>query len=235
MFMTQDRTFFHGASRSTPVQARLQRGFTLTELLIASAISLVAVAGMIVVMSSTLGSTTQVLNATRLSGDVRAALQVVSRDLRRANYSETFEACIGSGSATCLAVADSVVVNAGANCVTYSYERAGGTVSGAMRLANGALQFRVDAADCSNSANWDNITDPERVTISAFTLTDTDGQNLTYVSPASVGLSQRVRKVRVLITGAACPVGDTCADAPQRTVTGTVRVRNDILFPTPAT
>ena len=65
---------------------RKQTGATLMEVMVAMSISLVVTASMIALMASTLGSTARIVKMTRLSDDMRVALQVMSRDVRRSSY-----------------------------------------------------------------------------------------------------------------------------------------------------
>jgi Tfp pilus assembly protein PilW len=63
-----------------------QAGATMMEVLVAMSISLVVTASMIALMSNSLGSTTRIIQMTKLSDDMRVALQMMSRDVRRSNY-----------------------------------------------------------------------------------------------------------------------------------------------------
>lgn len=73
-----------------------QNGMTLIELLVAGVISLIAAAGMIAVMANTLGTGTQTIKMTKLTQDMRAAMQIMSRELRRANFHRGYMACFGN-------------------------------------------------------------------------------------------------------------------------------------------
>jgi type II secretory pathway component PulJ len=75
---------------------KFQKGMTLIELLIAGVISLIAVSGMVLVMATTLGTTTQTIEMTRLTQEMRTAMQIMTRELRRANYHPGFIACVGN-------------------------------------------------------------------------------------------------------------------------------------------
>ena len=73
-----------------------QKGMTLIELLVAGIISLIAVSGMVLVMASTLGTSTQTIEISRLTHDMRTAMQIMTRELRRANYHPGWIACYGN-------------------------------------------------------------------------------------------------------------------------------------------
>jgi Tfp pilus assembly protein PilW len=75
---------------------KFQKGMTLIELLVAGVISLIAVSGMVLVMASTLGTATQTIEMTRMTNDMRTAMQIITRELRRANYHTSWISCYGN-------------------------------------------------------------------------------------------------------------------------------------------
>lgn len=77
------------------IKFKYQKGMTLMELLVAGSISIIASTGMIVLMASTLGAGTQVIKMTGLSQDMRTSMQLMTRELRRANYHSTYAVCFG--------------------------------------------------------------------------------------------------------------------------------------------
>ena len=72
-----------------------QKGMTLMELLVAGFISIIVSSGMVILMASTLGTGTQTIKMTKLSSEMRSAMQIMTRELRRANYHSTFFRCFG--------------------------------------------------------------------------------------------------------------------------------------------
>ena len=104
-----------------------QKGMSLMELLVAGFISIIVSSGMVILMASTLGTGTQTIKMTQLSGELRAAMQIMSRELRRANYHSTFTACFGD--LDCLATlgVDTEVaeinINGGGDCFWFWYDR----------------------------------------------------------------------------------------------------------------
>lgn len=233
----------------TTLNARRQAGFTLIELLVSLAVSLIAVSGMLLVMSNTVGSTAQVIEATRTSSELRTALQLISREVRRANFNENFIRCIGVGDQNCAFVSDELAFDAtaGSACMTYGYRRydyaagswpADDTIRerGALRLNSGTLELNADG-DCDTVGGWERVSDPNVVRITEFNIVDAEGDNLlSHEQTVSANLSQRVRKFRVRLSGYSCRLGDvaTCPAANRvvRQVETTVRVRNDLIFET---
>jgi len=74
---------------------KYQKGMTLMELLVAGMISIIASTGMVVLMASTLGTSTQAIKMTGLSEEMRASMQLMTREVRRANYHSTYMVCFG--------------------------------------------------------------------------------------------------------------------------------------------
>ena len=99
---------------------RKQQGFGLIEMLISTALSLLAVAVMVILMSSTLGAGSTTIQMSRLTQELRASIQLMSRDLRRANYHSGFLSCFANVNCrTDLDIAayvDTIHINAAGNC-----------------------------------------------------------------------------------------------------------------------
>jgi len=70
-----------------------QQGSSLMEVLIAMSLSLVVTAAMIALMSNSLGSTARIIKMTKLSDDMRIAMQMMSRDVRRSSYNANAMYC----------------------------------------------------------------------------------------------------------------------------------------------
>jgi Tfp pilus assembly protein PilW len=118
-------------TRKMPIKSpKLQRGMTLIELLVAGIVSLIAVSGMVLVMASTLGTSTQTIEMSRLNHEMRTAMQIMTRELRRANYHAGWIACYGNTDCrTDLGITDEIdaiqigtSVTAG-DCIWFWYDR----------------------------------------------------------------------------------------------------------------
>ena len=73
-----------------------QRGMTLMEVMVASAIGLVVTSAMLLLMANTLGSGARTIEMTRLQQEMRAAMQMMTRDVRRASYTSEAILCFGN-------------------------------------------------------------------------------------------------------------------------------------------
>jgi prepilin-type N-terminal cleavage/methylation domain-containing protein len=217
-----------------------QSGVTLIEMLVAMAISVIAITGMVLLMSSTLGNATDTIVNARLSNELRSAMMLMTRELRRANISDTYMTCISNGDYLCPDVSDSAVVSSGPpDEVSFSYERNGTTVTSAFRVANGALEVQIPGMNTGNGCDngWCPLTDSEVLTIDTFTFEEAIGSQLTYTQEISPSMSQRTRKMRITLTGTICHArdsSDNCTEDTTRSVSNVVRIRNDVNFATPA-
>jgi prepilin-type N-terminal cleavage/methylation domain-containing protein len=166
-----------------------QQGLTLIELLVASVISLIAASGMILAMSSTLGTGSQTIQMARLTQEMRTAMQIMSRELRRANYHSTFMNCYGK--VDCLTTlgligrVGVIGINVDRDCLWFWYDRPQTVTQlaitdepvAAFRLTGpdgaGRIQMMTDdtppnCADPDDSTNWVDLTDPAIIDISVF-------------------------------------------------------------------
>lgn len=176
-----------------------QRGFSLTELMIGSAVGLIVIAGAVQLYLLNLRATLDNLRLSRLNQELRATLDLLQNDLRRAGYwsfvpgaenpadnpfqNEDNRLRLGHAPA-----------EAADTCVLYSYDanadgRVGVGAAGALgpavstanleqfgfRLRDGKVQMRNggSAFDC-HSGSWQAISDPDTEIMRLhFTLTET--------------------------------------------------------------
>ncbi len=213
-----------------------QRGLGLVEMMVSMTLSLLAVSTMVVLMSNTLGSGATTIQMSRLSQELRASMQLMSRDLRRANYHSSFLNCFGN--VNCRAdlnidgFIDTVRISAGGACFWYWLDRDGDAQLdddpvGGFRFTTvdgiGVIQMRTtgnSAANCADDTGWELITDPNTVDITAFNVSNAD--SYTEVLSAT-GDIQVVEKIRLSINGRM-----TGNPAIQKGIQDLILVRNDI-------
>ena len=216
-------------------------GWGLISMMVTAVLSLFASATMVILMASTLGRGTTTIQMSRLTQDMRATMQLMSRDVRRANYHSSFLSCFGNTNCRAelgiSAYVNTININADGDCFWYWLDRNGdgdltNDLIGAYRLASvsgvGAIQMRVggnDAAQCDADAGWELITDPTVVDITAFTVDDTASYSEVL---SNAGETQRVEKIRLILNGRL--VRDNTITREIRDV---VHVRNDIESPPP--
>lgn len=213
-----------------------QRGLGLMEMMISMALSLLAVSMMVILMANTLGVAHSTIQMSRLSQELRASMQLMSRDLRRANFHSSFLQCFANTNCRndlgISAYVDTIHINGAGNCFWYWLDRDGDAdlsddAVGGFRYSTvdgvGVLQMRTTgnaAADCIGGAGWDLITDPGTVEITSFSVSNFDS----YTEPLSAdGDVQVVEKIRLNINGRI--IGNPSI---YREIQDLVLIRNDI-------
>jgi type IV pilus assembly protein PilW len=209
------------------------------ELLIASAIGLFLLAGLTDFLGRSLTQSGRSFQDARLTQDLNVAMELMTRDLRRAGYSGTAQ---GTTSAVDAAANEFMQANGGITvgtappCVLYSYDLPD-SENGALndpeklgfRLQSNAVQAGTRVTDCGgNSGTWQAITDPalSEITVLTFEYLDAAGNVANPQQPfvAATGATWAVctRLIRITLTGQL--VGNPNVT---RTLTQSVRVRND--------
>lgn len=224
--------------------ARRQRGLSLMEMLIAMSISLVVSMAMVGLMANTLSTGTDTIGSARLSSEIRAAMQIMTRDLRRANYHGNFIKCFGNlncrgtldnGNSDASAYVKTITVTGG-NCFHFWLDRdSDGDITdddpvGAFRLVTvggvGIIQMTTTrnlAPSCTTGNYWTSITDPDVVHVTGFVVSN--GESYTDTVD---GANQTIDKIQIEISA------ELISDSTiTRTVRDLVRVRNDIFTPAP--
>jgi prepilin peptidase dependent protein B len=226
-----------------------QHGLGLVELLIASAIGLFLLAGLTDFLSRSLVASGRNFQDARLTQDLNVAMDLITRDLRRAGYSSTAQGATAAAAAppnpftanTPAAAAgtnDGGINLATAGCVLYAYDLPAsqdGNLNVAerlgFRLQAGAVQAGTSATSC-NDGTWQAVTDPSVSTVTVLTFQYLDGiggvaaPQLPFVADTGVaaGVTWAVctRLIQVTLTGQLR--GDPNVT---HTLTQSVRVRND--------
>jgi type IV pilus assembly protein PilW len=217
--------------------ARSQSGFTLVELLIAVVINIILLAALIGVFSSNIANYNKVNRADMLNQQLENAIQLMTNDIRRAGYSANASNDIDTGQNNNPFMASATDISTpSSTCILFTYDAGNtGTLPSinasadddryGFRLNNNTLQARPPGATfaCNAAAtNWENITDPNIVNITALSFT----LNTTTVPVGQTANTIRLRSVDISITG------QLVLDASiSKTLTQHVRVRNDKFVP----
>ena len=118
-----------------------QSGASLMEVLVAMTISLVVTASMIAMMSNTLGTTARIINMTKLQDDMRVAMQMMTRDVRRSNFNAASQYCYANNDCgtdivtfndvdgVAIELADDIGFNDTNTCFFFAMDREGTAVS----------------------------------------------------------------------------------------------------------
>jgi type IV pilus assembly protein PilW len=206
------------------------------EMMISMALSLLAVTIMVILMANTLGTGAETIQMSRLSQELRASLQLMSRDLRRANYHSGFLNCFANANCrsdlNITAYVNTIQINAAGNCFWYWLDRdsdadLSNDAVGGFRHATingvGVLQMRISgnsAANCDDGTDWELITDPGIVDITNLNISNADSYT---ESLSAAGDVQVVEKIRLSING-------RMASNPsvQKELQDLILVRNDV-------
>lgn len=216
-----------------------QLGFTLVEIMVAVVINLILFAGLLTFFVNNLEHYRKEMNINRLYDQLHLAMQLMANDIRRAGYWANVSNDIGTNQNNnpfMVTGTSDVIVNNTNNCILFSYDHDNNgslaSVSSASdderygyRLNNGVLQARPPGAAYSctaSSTNWENMTDPNVITITNLTFT----LNSTTITtgPGSQGII--IRSVDITLTGRL-----TRDNSVTKTVSQHVRIRNDKFIP----
>ena len=209
------------------------RGLSLVEMLVGVTIGLFIIGGALTLFARNVVGSRLMLAETRLNQDLRAAADLITRDLRRAGFwGNAIQGTIAVG-ATGVTTANpysAVVSYAGEIDYNFSIDNAENNVldSGekfGVRLNDGALQLQT--AD----GIWTDITDKQLMTVTTFSITPTVttlGLGQFCAKTCGVGSpgcpTMTVRSFVVTVTG------QSARDSSlKRSLRSSVRVRNDAL------
>lgn len=197
---------------------KLNRGYSLMEFVVAISVSLVVTATMVAVMMDVLSTNTRIIKMAKLTDDLRIALQLMTRDVRRTNYTADAVLCFANPDCAqdgTIAWSGDVQISDSGDCFVFQLDRdfdgdmtenAAGAFRRAVEDDIGVIQMWVGESmpDCaSDDSNWVQVTDPNDISITGFNVDDglsyseviwDDGQGAQF--------SQRVRKLRLSISGA---------------------------------
>jgi prepilin peptidase dependent protein B len=156
---------------------RRQHGLSIVELLVGVVVGLFVVGGAIKLTVDSLGSNRRLLLETRVNQDMRAAADLIARDLRRASYWENAITGLWSAGAPTVTATNLYAAISGATPgeITYSYQRplvAPNTQSlGFRRVAAIGAPGQIEMQN--GSEGWQVITDSNSIDVTAFTITET--------------------------------------------------------------
>jgi len=219
---------------------RRQAGATLIEAMIGLALSMIVISAMVSLMANSLGSATRIIQMSQLTDELRNSMSMMSRDIRRANFSANSIYCYANsdcgidGSATQSA---DVFISTGKDCFIFGLDRnwdgdASNDGAGAFRRVTtggaGVIEMWIggSAPNCAASdTNWVAVTDPDYVDITLFTIDDAGSFSQTLAEEGGVTLTQRARQIQMQIGGRLI-----LDNSITRTIEDTIKVRNDIFL-----
>jgi prepilin peptidase dependent protein B len=203
------------ALRSVPL--RRQRGVSLVELMVAIVLGMLVIAASLALYANTFGVNASALRVARLNNELRAVMTAVTRDLRRAGYN-------GAASAALANPFGGLTLSASGTQITFTYDL---DSNGALGSAE-QFGYRFSSASgliqsTTNGTNWEAVTDPGRIWITGFVVTDDSPAAVSMGSASGTIVNVQVRAYTVTLTGTTTSGGQTFT----RVLRETVRVRNE--------
>ena len=207
------------------------------ELLITMAISMIVIAGTMVFYVSTAKSSTQNSSTVRLNQELRSAMDLISRDIRRAGYRGNAQNCVGvgysnyvnSGTTTCSAFAAYTLTST--SQIEFSYdENSSATQETSSPDERYGYRLNSGEIEVKTGGGWQPLTDANLVTITNLNFAEsTRHMNVNTSAAVSGGCASiagtpcvSVRTISITITGQ-LPNDATV----QRTLSENARIRND--------
>lgn len=205
---------------------RREQGFSLVEMMIALVLGLLLVAGVLALFTATIGSNRDLARIHQLEDELHASAELIARDLRRAGGTGKPSPIPNASYAFGLDIPSAYTGEAANSCLTFRYDldadgvldTATGDERFGYRLKQGVLQSRGGGLACTTdgSPGWQNVTTPTMVEVTQLSFA---------VQTAAAG-DMDVRKVTLTLVGRLKQ--DT---ATTRSITRTVRIRNDVWTP----
>jgi type II secretory pathway component PulJ len=213
-------------TRSRAGFATAQRGLSLVELMVGIAVGLFVVAAAAMLVSTQLNDNRRLLLETQLQQDLRAAADIITRELRRAGHWPIAAQFVWTPGSPLQLNPYSDVGTGVASQVDFTYWR--------KATEDGPFGFKQDGNVLKTRlglGGWQELTDGNTLRITAFTVTPHNGPatplpcpNLCPDGTANCWPTLTVRELEVVITGEA--VADP---AVQRSLRSVVRLRNDLV------
>ena len=231
-----------------------QQGSSLMEVLIAMSLSLVVTASMIALMSNSLGTTARIIKMTKLSDDMRIAMQMMSRDVRRSSYNSNSMYCYANadcGTDGAATLPGEILITDGDgdgtnDCFIFLLDRdwddsTANVAGGFRRVVSGGVGILEmwtgdappDCTEAPSTGSWVQVTNPDNMDITAFTVEngilpvnpDLSYDVVIFDDGVNPPLSQRIRKIRMNMQGRLV-MDPTIV----RQMEDVIAVRNDLLL-----
>jgi prepilin-type N-terminal cleavage/methylation domain-containing protein len=211
-------------------KSKKQAGLTLIEMMIAMVLGLFVTAVIITVFSTNVRSSTENIKMIRLNQELRGVMTMMVDELKRAGYSNV---------PTVTAFMDEL--NFTTTCARYSYDEdnsatAGDTAPGTderfgFRLNSNTIEWARNATGTGcTGGDWTEITDPDLASITTLDFDITGSVNTlgtTGSDTFSTTSGVSVYEVTITLTGTTDLPHSSDANDPRRTMTETVRIRNE--------
>ena len=228
-----------------------QAGVTLIEAMISLALSLIVTSAMVVLMANSMGTSTRIIQMSQLSDELRNAMSMMTRDVRRANYSANAIFCYGNaacGDSGGIAEQDGdIQISGGGSCFTFNLDR--NFDGDSIDDADGAAGFRLEdngsgigviemwtggaSPNCSDGAGadgWIELTDPNTVNITVFNINDAESITEEILPGEPTAFTNRQRQIQISLEGQLTLEEDMGNVMVTRRIEDVIYVRNDFIL-----
>jgi prepilin-type N-terminal cleavage/methylation domain-containing protein len=212
-----------------------QRGMSLVELMVGITIGLFIVSAATMLVGNQLADNRRLVLETQLQQDLRATMDIITRQLRRAGALGDGDSRLGIASDTGTSGSPSAALTpigqGGVSDITFRYEQTPSNQGPfGFRLNNHVVEMRLDANSPFQALTDANVVKVTKLEFVPLTLTSTLIPCPNFC-PAPAGGTAcwptvKVRSYRVVLE--ATPVGNGNADV-RRSIQSEVRIRNDLL------
>jgi type II secretory pathway pseudopilin PulG len=243
-----------GRNSGTRTQKR-QTGVTLIEAMISLALSLIVTSAMVVLMANSMGTSTRIIQMSQLSDELRNAMSMMTRDVRRANYSANSIFCYGNpecgfAGGDAEQAGDIILADRDGNgeddCFTFNLDRNfdGDTIddedgaAGFRRVTNGGIGViemwtggaSPNCADGPGADGWIELTDPNTINVMDFVVNDSESKQETVLEGKPTEFENRQRQIDISIRGELVLEQDRGDVVVKRRIEDTIYVRNDYIL-----
>jgi type IV pilus assembly protein PilW len=159
-------------TRHQSVNTHRQRGLSIIELLVGVAVGLFIIGGAVKVFVDMIGDNRRQVVEVRVNQDLRAAADIIARDLRRAGYWRNSMTAVNPLPPALPASNPYGDVTFTANSVSYAYDRDGNASIDGGEQAGFQLNGNVIEMRTAVAGNWQALTDPQTMQVTAFSITN---------------------------------------------------------------
>jgi prepilin peptidase dependent protein B len=155
-----------------------QRGLSMIELMVGLTLGMLVVVGGISLFVNNAVTSRQLNQETRINQDLRAAVDLIARDLRRAGYwGDSLRGTVATSATSSTTTPNPYrAITAATGQIEYSFSRdtteddtLGNNEQFGFRLNAGAVEMKTDG-----TPTWRTVTDPATLTVTGFTITPTE-------------------------------------------------------------
>ena len=231
------------AWRTGSLNLSSQAGATLIELMIGLALSLIVTTSMVILMANSFGVATRIIHMSQLSDELRNSMSMITRDLRRANYSANGIFCYGNsqcGASGGISPQAGDVLISG-ECISFTLDRnsdgdaANDPVGGFRREETtdgiGVIEMYTgtNSTPCAINTGWFQLTDPGIVNVSAFEIDDTASFTRVIQEGETTTFTNRQRQITLALEGQVVLEQDSGINMVNRRIEDVIFIRNDYI------